>query len=608
MEIAQSPSSNQNTMNLIGQQIAHYQIKALLGQGRIGTVYQAVDLEDQSPVALKVVSLDLTEQPEFRQRFLSEVRALPRLEHPAIVKIQEAGIDTEQDILYLTMEYVTGRNLSAYLQQLHWKGDGLRLGESLLIVAQIAEALNYAHLKGVLHQDIRPNVILFKVVGPGQESADLSSRAMIGDFALSSLLDAEKDVFKPSLPYMSPERCLRREVDGRSDIYALGILLYELITGQRPFQVETLDEAIRAHTQRDPIPPTQLRPELPPRVETIILKAMAKRASERYQTAADLAQALRDTVAALPETLGVMRKEDDVRSIDTQVESAAELAMHISQWTSHEDRLSITQDLPRLLNRRIITIGRSEDNDIALSAPSITRRHAQLERTATGWQVRDLGSRNGTFLDGTALLPNIPTELLSHQVLRIGPYYLQLQPGKGYAETLRPFDVFVNPTEIETAPGRQRSVQVTITNQTTALEEYALTVERLPADWVTVPQGPVRLNPGEQATLDVQIRLPANGAVTLGRQQYLMVVNSLVAYQEMIAAPGTLNVQAAADEFSLSLQPTRLTGRGDCELLVRNEGSVVQLYTINGRSPDDAIIFTEWRSRAYPAPQAKTKD
>ncbi|MCA9934703.1 MAG: protein kinase [Ardenticatenaceae bacterium] len=583
-------------MNLFGQQIAHYQIKALLGRGRIGTVYQAVDLEDQSPVALKVVSLDLTQQPEFRQRFLSEVRALPRLEHPAIVKIQEAGIDTEQDILYLTMEYVTGRSLSAYLQQLHWKGDNLRVGEALLIVAQIAEALNYAHMKGVLHQDIRPNVILFKTPASESESYDLPRRAMLSDFALSSLLDAEKEAFQPALPYLSPERCLRREADGRSDIYALGILLYELVTGQQPFPVETLDDAIRAHTQRDPIPPTQLRADLPPRVETVILKAIAKRASDRYQTAAELAQALREAAAALPATFAVVQ-QDEVRSVDTQVESASELARHISQWTSHEDHLSITQDMPRQLNRRIITIGRSEDNDIVLSAASITRRHAQLERTATGWQVRDLGSRNGTYLDGTALLPNIPTELLSHQVLRIGPYYLQLQPGKGYAETLRPFDVFVNPTEIETAPGRERTVQVTITNQTAVAEEYALTVERLPAEWVTLPQGPVHLNPGEQASLNVQIRLPANGAVTLGRQQYLMVVNSLAAHKEMIAAPGTLNVQSAANEFSIGLQPVKLTGRSNCQLIIKNEGSVAQSYNIIGRSPDDVVIFTEWRSR-----------
>lgn len=583
-------------MNLIGQQIAHYQIKALLGRGRIGTVYQAVNLEDQSPVALKVVSLHLTQQPEFNQRFLAEVRALPRLDHPAIVKIHKAGIDTEQDILYLTMDYVTGRSLGAYLQQLAWRGETIRVGEALLIIASIADALNYAHQRGVLHQDVRPNVILFKTPPPGAESDSLHRLAMIGDFALASLLEAEIEPFTPSLPYLSPERCLRREADGRSDIYALGVLLYELITGQKPFAINSLDDAIRCHTQVDPPEPIALRPELPLRVNGVILKALAKRASDRYQTAAELAEALRQATEALPENLAVVQDEE-VRSIDTVVESAEELAIHISQWASNEDRLTITQDLPRILNRRIVTIGRSEDNDIVLPATNITRRHAQLERTATGWQVRDLGSRNGTFLDGAELLPNIPTELLPHQILRIGPYYMQLQLGKGFAETLRPYDVFVSPTEVDIAPGRSRQVQVTITNQTTAVEEYALTVERLPAEWVTAPTERVRLNPGEQATLDVQIQLPvnANGVVALGKQQYLMVVHSLAAHQEMIAAPGTLNVQTAADDFSLELQPPRISNQGDCHLLLRNEGAVPQVYTVIGRAPDDAVVFTEWR-------------
>lgn len=587
-------------MNFIGQQIAHYQVKALLGQGRIGAVYQAVDLETQVPVALKTVSLHLAQQPEFRQQFLAEVRALPRLDHPAIVKVHEAGIDTTQDVLYLTMDYITGRSLSAYLQQLAWRGERLRVGDALLVVAQIAAALGYAHQKGVLHQDVRPNVILFRTPQPGAEGETLAQRAMIGDFALASLLEAETEPFAPSLPYMAPERCLGREADGRADIYSLGVVLFELVTGQKPFAITTLDDAIRCHTQLEPPDPLALRPELPPKVGRVILKAMARRASERYQTAEELAQELREVAAELPDSLAAPRPEE-VRSADTVIESAAEQAIHISQWTSHEDRLSITQDLPRILNRRILTIGRGEDNDIVLPATSVTRRHAQLERTATGWQVRDLGSRNGTFLDGAALLPNIPMEILPHQILRIGPYYMQLQLGKKYAETLRPYDVFVSPTEVEIAPGRSRHVQVTITNQTTAVEEYALTVERLPAEWVRLSQRAVRLNPGERATLDVEITLPppANGALNsalvLGKQQYLMVVNSLLTQREMIAAPGTLNVQSAADDFSLELQPPDKRQPGDYHLLLRNEGAVPQVYTVIGRSPHNGVRFAEWR-------------
>jgi serine/threonine protein kinase len=590
-------------MNFIGQQISHYQIQALLGQGRVGTVYQAINLEDQDTVALKVVSLHLAQQPEFRQRFLSEVRALPELDHPSIVSIHEAGIDTNHDILYLTMDYVHGRSLSAYRQQLIWRGEPLRVGDSLLIAAQIADALAYAHSKGVLHQDIRPNVILFKTPPTGHENQKLHQLTMLSDFALASLLEAEAEPFPATLPYLSPERCLRQPADGRSDIYALGIILYELITGQQPFSITNLDDAIRCHTQIAPPEPAALRPDLPPRVNSVILKAMAKRPSDRYQTADEFAEALRDAADTLPETLASAQPGEEIRNIDTVAESAAEQAIHISQWTSNEDRLIITQDLPRILNRRIVTIGRGEDNDIVLPSLSVTRRHAQLERADSGWQVRDLGSRNGTFLDGAPLLPNIPMEVLPHQILRVGPYYMQFELGKGYAQGARPYEVFVNPTEMEIAPGRSRRVQVTISNRTTAVEEYTLTVERLPLEWVSVPNPRARLNPGEQATLEVEIRLPlsANGAAPLGKQQYLMVVRAATAQLDMIAAPGTLNIYAAADEFSLELHPARLINQGECYLMLRNEGSVPQSYTVIGRATDQAVKFVEWRPIARAA-------
>lgn len=586
-------------MNFIGQQISHYQIKALLGQGRIGTVYQAVDLEDQSPVALKVLFVHLTQKPEFRQRFLAEVRALPELDHPIIVNIREAGVDTTHDIFYLAMDYVHGRSLSAYLQQLSWRGESLQPGDSLLIIAQIADALAYAHAKGVLHQDIRPNVILLKTPQPGRERARLHQLTMLSDFALASLLETELEPFPLTLPYMAPERCLRQPVDSRSDTYSLGIILYELVVGQKPFNVSTLDEAIHAHTQVSPPEPAALRPNLPPRVNSVILKALAKHPSDRYQTAEEFAQALRYAAETLPDLLAATYPAEDIRYVDTLAESAAEQAIHISQWTSNEDRLIITQDLPHFLNRRIVTIGRGEDNDIVLPSLSVTRRHAQLERAGSGWQVRDLGSRNGTFLDGAPLLPNIPMEVLRHQLLRVGPYYMQFEMGKGFAQDGQSYEVFVNPTEIEIAPGRSQRVQVTIRNQTAVVEEYTLSVERLPQDWISVPDPHARLNPGEQATLEVEICLPlhTNGGVPviLGKQQYLMVVRAAATQQDMIAAPGTLNITTAADDFSLELHPTRLLNQGECYLTLRNEGSVPQTYTVVGRAPEQAVKFVEWR-------------
>ncbi|MCB8942759.1 MAG: protein kinase [Ardenticatenaceae bacterium] len=587
------------TTNLVGQRIANYQITALLGQGRIGMVYQALDLDDQRPVALKVVSLHLAQQPGFRQRFLQEVQALPRLEHPSIIKVTEAGVDTAQDILYMTMDYVVGRSLTAYLQQLKWNNQTLLLGDTLLLVSQVADALDYAHQRGVIHRDIRPNVILFKQ--EEDEEGEPIRRAAISDFGLQTLIQAEKEPFQPSLPYMSPEQCLGQDLDGRSDIYSLGILLYELVVGQRPFNITTLDEARRIHPYEDPPSPQELCPELPASVVSVILKAIAKRRSDRYQTGSDFAEALRQCALELPDTLAVPTREEEIERVDTHFESAESIAASASQWFSHDDKLTITQDVPYSLSRQIVTIGRDENNDIVLQGDSVTRRHAQLERTATGWQVRDLGSKNGTFLDGTALLPDIPAEWNSYQTLRIGPYFLQIQPGKGFAFNAHPLVAEASPDEIEVLPGKQQMIQLAVLNQGKNPEEFQVRVDRLPTAWVTLPNGHVTLQPGAQTTMPIMIHPPLSRDVIPGKMRYLLTIQPTTANREQVVVPGTVNVQPAADIFSIDLETKEIQLQGVTRLTIRNEGIDDRTYTILGQNAEDAVRFGEWRNRAAAA-------
>jgi serine/threonine protein kinase len=451
----------------------------MLGKGRIGTVYQAIDLDKQMPVALKVIAEQLGQKPEFRQRFLREVRLLPRLEHPSIVAIEEVGVDRERDLLYMVTQYVTGGTLTAYLQQLSWQDKVMRPGEALLITAQVAEALDYAHEKGVLHRDIRPNIILFREEEEWRESEEMHRRAVISDFGIASLLEIEKEPLLQSLQYMSPEQCLGKELDGRSDLYSLGVLLYQITVGRLPFAISSAKEAVEKHAYEDPPPPRQIKADLPLAVENVILTAIAKRPQDRFQTGAEMAEVLRQTVAALPQALAVLAPEEGEHEVDT----VAALPAGIGQGIVNEDQVTITQEMPHRLSRRIITIGRSESNDIVLAAPTVTRRHAQLERTAAGWQVRDLGSQNGTYLDDAPLLPDIPVRWHSHQTLRIGPYFLQLKEGKGFTYQAHALDVDVTPNEIEVPAGQARVLRVAVRNLTAEEQEFALTMERVPPEW-----------------------------------------------------------------------------------------------------------------------------
>ncbi|MCA9930359.1 MAG: protein kinase, partial [Anaerolineales bacterium] len=395
--------------NLVGQQVSHYQIKALLGSGRIGTVYQAIDLKDFSVVALKIIKLEFARQHDVRRRFLEEIKSRPHLDHPGIIQVYEAGIDTRLDLLYMTMAFMTGRSLTAYLQQLEFNKQRINMHTALILIAEVAEALHYAHEKGLVHQDVRPNVILFKTEGKSDRSGLLPGQAAIGDFTLTTILEQEAELFADSLPYLAPELFLAQGSDGRSDIYSLGIILYQLMTGRTPFSAGTVAEATRQHPYQDPPLPSSIRTDLPIAIEDAILKAIAKKPENRYQTGAEMAHALRQLADAISTKASISDKQPDISIVKTQPEPLDSLAIH-SAWSTNEDRVTITRNLPHSLNRQVITVGRSESNDIVLPETSITRRHAQLERTQTGWQVRDLGSQNGTYLDGKALLPDIPED------------------------------------------------------------------------------------------------------------------------------------------------------------------------------------------------------
>ena len=581
--------------DLVGQQVSHYQIKAFLGQGRIGTVYQAIDLDNLSLVALKIIYLHLTQEPDLRRRFLQEIKAVPRLDHPSIAKVYEAGVDTQRDILYLAMEYIPGRNLSAYLRQLAFKDHTLGIDEALIIGAQLAEALGYAHQKGLLHQDIRPSVVLFDPQNKPEESGNLPGRAIIGDFALKTILEVETEPFAPSLPYSSPEFFLGKPRDGRSDVYSLGVLLYQLTTGRLPFEVNTFAEAARQHPYQDPPSPHDVRPDVLPVVSAAIMKAMAKKPENRYQSGAEMAEALRQIVAKLPERLAAAQMEIDIRESRTELELAEQLALREVSWSIDEDRVTITKDNPHNLNRQIITIGRGDSNDIILPATSITRKHAQLERTADGWQVRDLGSQNGTYLDGKPLLPDIPEPWESRQTLRIGPFFLHLQLGKGAGFQPLPFAASVTPNEIDVVPGKRTELQVTVLNQGTAVDEFIFEVERLPEAWVTMPPDPLRLRPNDRATVILSVQPPFKADLPIGRSRYLLIIRSKNRPEDRLTIPGTIEVLPPEESFAVSLTPTRLLGHGDCEIAIRNDGFKEKVFTVNGANEANLFEFALWR-------------
>ena len=271
-------------VSLIGQSLGRYHILEQLGEGGMATVYKAYDTRLERDVAIKVIRIDQfapTVLERILKRFEREAKALARLTHPNIVHINDYG---EQDgIPYLVMDYLPGGTLKQRL------GKPILWQEAIRLLIPVAEALEYAHEHGIIHRDVKPSNILLTEKG----------QPMLTDFGIAKILESEETaeltgtgmgVGTPE--YMAPEQSSSKSVDQRADIYSLGIVLYEMVTGRKPFIADT-PLAVLLKQASEPLPrPRQFVPGLPEEVEKVLFKALAKKPEDRYQDAGAFAEAL----------------------------------------------------------------------------------------------------------------------------------------------------------------------------------------------------------------------------------------------------------------------------------------------------------------------------
>ena len=283
-------------MDLIGQIIGNYQIEAVLGSGGMGQVYRAQHVQLQRAAAFKVLHPQYATDETFRQRFIQEARTAAALVHPNIIEIYDFG--QHEDWYYLIMELVEDGSLRSLLRG----SDPLALLTGLDLVRQAAEGLAYAHARAMVHRDIKPDNLLLKRTMLPSEFAN-PYVIKITDFGLAKLAEGGMQTMQGQTmgtpAYMSPEQCQALTLDGRSDIYSLGIVLYEIATGAVPFQTKSLSDAVYHHVYVEPPPPRQVRPDLSAELEAIILRCLKKSPNDRFRSADDLAQALRDTMRPL---------------------------------------------------------------------------------------------------------------------------------------------------------------------------------------------------------------------------------------------------------------------------------------------------------------------
>ncbi len=253
-----------------------YQILRTVGVGGMAIVYEALDLVTGKHVAVKTLKESVSDSEQALRRFINETKAVAMLNHENIVKILDVSVKTEHK--FFTMEYIDGITLRDYMNQ---KG-ALPWREAMAFITQILSALDHAHMKGVIHRDIKPQNIM--VVEGG--------KIKVTDFGIAKIPDAQTvtmiDHAVGTIYYLSPEQAKGKKIDSRSDLYSLGVMFYEMLTGKLPFLAENAYGIMHKHINDAPTPPTQINPKLPLGAEQIILLAMEKSPENRYQSASQM--------------------------------------------------------------------------------------------------------------------------------------------------------------------------------------------------------------------------------------------------------------------------------------------------------------------------------
>jgi serine/threonine protein kinase len=267
---------------LIGARLGSYHVEALLGQGGMARIYRGRDRTLRRTVAIKVIDLPYQADPAYLDRFEREAQIIAQLNHPNIVQLY--AYDDLDGLLYMAMQYVDGPDLQTQIRERRQTGQAWTAAEVLLLMRNIGFALDHAHQQGMIHRDVHPGNIL----------RDSRGRALLTDFGLGLMtaVGTRGEIFGTAA-YMAPEQARSSAaVVPQSDLYALGVILYELLTGQVPFAARTPLEVAMCHLTEAPPPPRTLNPALTPAVEAVLLRALAKDPADRYPTGATLAQAL----------------------------------------------------------------------------------------------------------------------------------------------------------------------------------------------------------------------------------------------------------------------------------------------------------------------------
>lgn len=421
-----------NVMNkpdqFVGRTIGHYKLVEYLGYGAMARVYKAYHYELRRFAAIKILHPHYASDPEFLQHFKAEAQSLALLRHPNIVQVYDASVS--QDFSYLVMEFIEGDTLKEIIEDYRFRQLRFPISRTLRIVYSIGLALTYAHQRDIIHRDVKPSNVM----------VEQSGRVVLADFGLARLTTGQGDTqtgeIKGTPAYMAPEQALGKSSDQRSDIYSLGVIFYELLTGRQPF-LDKNPLAVAMKHVTDPLTaPRAFVPEIPEDVEAIVLRMMIKNPNERYPSVNEF----------LKELTKVRLK---VRTARLPTGALSDLKVSSDEYTTwaapdrpdNREQVQVcmhfldTGQILELDSNREYTIGRKHKSqpivpDIDMTPFQayewgISRLHAAVSVKPDELTISDIGSSNGTWHAGIRLPVNVPYHLAHGDIVHLGKLKIQ---------------------------------------------------------------------------------------------------------------------------------------------------------------------------------------
>jgi serine/threonine protein kinase len=404
-----------------GDRLLNYEIRSLLGKGGFGQVYLAHDLNLEIDVAIKVLHAEFSASDTMLHRMRIGARAAARLRHHNVQLIYYMGRDPVSQLDFVVMEYLPGGTLRQRLA-----AQKMPLAEALPTFTNIASAVEFAHQHGVIHRDLKPDNIMYGSDG----------RLVVTDFDLAHVSGeaghTQAGQMVGTLAYTSPEQIMGTEVTPSTDIYSLGILLFELVTGQHPFAVTQAQRAqrwgdlppdlvtnpqtdmLRAHLTLHPPAPSRVNPNVPKHVDEAVLRALGKTPAERFGSAWEMTCAVNQQPYSTPASPPPAPSEPEVHTPapDSTIRKMQRAMLRVVSGDQAGQVFAIGQGLSLGNNKA--------KNDIALSDAYASRAHARVDRQGLTYQVMDLGSANGTTVNGKRLAPRTPVVLSPGDQIEIG--------------------------------------------------------------------------------------------------------------------------------------------------------------------------------------------